>query len=278
MFEGVQRVVFVHAHPDDETLATGALIAWLVASGVECRVLTATRGERGELVPGRFPLGLTGAAFVARREEELAGALAELGAGKPLFLGEGIARAEGLPPRRYVDSGMTWVREGLAGPADDSGPDSLTAADPEEAIADLMAGIHALAPDLVITYDNDGGYGHPDHVRLHELTKAACARLGLPLLVTLAPSASEEPATISGSLNPAPATSLEGRHPDGAGQKPAADCGQWLDLRAWLPTVAAALEHHQTQVTVEGRDVIHSGGQREPIQLRIGLRPIASGP
>lgn len=249
VFAGVGRVLFVHAHPDDETLASGALILELVDRGIDCRVLTVTRGEQGELVAGRFPelvpssaseTGGPGAeAFVARRERELAGALAELGAGQPLFLGEGVARAEGLAPRRYADSGMQWIREGLAGPAADSGPGSLTAADRAEAEADLVAGIRALRPDVVVTYDEAGGYGHPDHVRVFELTQAACARVGVPLLELL--SDPEAP-------------------------------GEWIDGERWLPQVAAALEQHQTQLTVDGRDVIHSGGQREPIHLRTGVR------
>ncbi|WP_425307940.1 PIG-L family deacetylase [Ammonicoccus fulvus] len=240
VFDGVRRVLFVHAHPDDETLATGALIVELVTRGIECVVLTATRGEQGGIVEGRFE-GLAGEAFVERREVELAGALAELGAGKPMFLGDPPARAEGLPPRRYVDSGMEWVRPGLAGPADDAGPDSLTAADKDEAIADLVVGIKAIAPDLVITYDDAGGYGHPDHVACHHLTRAAYAEAGVPFAEVLSdPEAS----------------------------------GEWLDLQEHLPTVAAALEHHQTQVTVDVPDVIHSGGQREPIQLRIGVKEV----
>ncbi|MDO5499873.1 MAG: PIG-L family deacetylase [Propionibacteriaceae bacterium] len=237
-FAGARRVVFTHAHPDDETLATGALIAELVDQGIECLVLTATRGERGELVKGRFP-GLEGEEFVAHREGELAAALRTLGAGKPMFLGEPPARAEGLEPRRYEDSGMRWVREGEAGPAEDSGPESLTAADSDETVADLVAGLAALAPDVVVTYDEDGGYFHPDHVRLHHLTKAACAELGVPLVELLSDDEAD---------------------------------GQWWDLEHWLPQVQAALECHQTQLTVSDRDVIHSGGQKEPIRLRIGVR------
>lgn len=240
LFDGVGRVLFVHAHPDDETLATGALIVELVARGVECVVLTATRGEQGGIVEGRFE-GLAGESFIERREAELAGALAELGAGTPMFLGEPPARAERLSPRRYVDSGMEWVRPGLAGPADDAGPDSLTGADEDEVVADLVAGIRALAPDLVVTYDDAGGYGHPDHVACHHATVAASARAGVPLVEVLSDPDAE---------------------------------GEWHDLRVHLPKVAAALEHHQTQVTVDVPDVIHSGGQREPIQLRIGVRLI----
>lgn len=238
-FEGARRVLFTHAHPDDETLATGALIAWLVERGIECRVLTATRGERGELVPDRFP-GLAGEAFVARREEELTGALTSLGAGDPMFLGVPPARAHGATPRRYEDSGMAWIRPGLAGPAGDAGPDSLTAADPAEAVADLVTAIEKLRPDVVVSYDDAGSYGHPDHVALHELTRLAAAQAGVSLVEVLSDSETE---------------------------------GEWLDLEDRLPTVVAALDHHRTQVTVDVPDVIHSGGQREPIRLRIGVRP-----
>lgn len=246
VFEGVRRVVFAHAHPDDETLATGALIAALVGEessslgGRECVVVTATRGERGEIVAGRFP-GLEGEDFVARREAELAGALAELGVPGPLFLGEPPARARGSAPRRYTDSGMRWIRPGLAGPAEDSGRDSFTAAGIDEPAADLAAALTALEADLVITYDDAGGYGHPDHVHLNHVTRAAGQLAGVPMAELL--SDPEAP-------------------------------GEWFDLAAWLPTVQQALERHQTQVTVAGHDVIHSGGQREPILLRIGVRRV----
>lgn len=252
MFDGARRVVFAHAHPDDETLATGALIAALVSetprgdgavSGQpsrECIVVTATRGERGEIVQGRFP-GLHGGDFIARREAELAGALEVLGASAPLFLGEPPARVAGLAPRRYADSGMRWVRPGLAGPAADSGPDSFTAAGIDEPAADLAAALTALGAELVVTYDDAGSYGHPDHVHLNHVTKAAARLAGVPMAELL--SDPEAP-------------------------------GEWFDLNAWLPRVKQALEHHQTQVTVDGDDVIHSGGQREPILLRIGLRRV----
>jgi N-acetyl-1-D-myo-inositol-2-amino-2-deoxy-alpha-D-glucopyranoside deacetylase len=240
VFDGVRRVVFAHAHPDDETLATGALLAELVGRGIECPVVTATRGERGEVVEGRFP-GLVGEEFIARREVELAGALAVLGVPGPVFLGEPPARVAGSAPRRYADSGMRWVRPGLAGPADDAGPDSFTAAGIDEPAADLAAALGTLGADLVVTYDDAGSYGHPDHIHLHHVTRAAAYLAGVPMAELV--SDPETP-------------------------------GEWLDLRDRLPTVTRALEHHRTQVTVDGDHVIHSGGQREPILVRIGVRPV----
>ena len=75
-----RRIVFLHAHPDDETLATGALLAALAADGYDVAVVTATRGEQGEVVPGRFAALAGTQQLVAHRIGELAGALAELGA------------------------------------------------------------------------------------------------------------------------------------------------------------------------------------------------------
>ncbi|WP_026928398.1 PIG-L family deacetylase [Granulicoccus phenolivorans] len=241
---GAARVLFVHAHPDDETLQTGALIAELTARGVRCDLVTATRGERGEIVPGPLS-GLTGDAFVARRETELAGAVAALGITERAYLGEPPARAAGQPPRRYADSGMRWIREGLAGPSGDAGPDSFTAADPAEEVADLVAAIEYFRPDALISYDDDGSYGHPDHVRVHEISGPAAARAGVPVLWVVS-------------------------DPAGA--------GEWSDLAHRLPTVVAAARCHASQVSVvesadpRAAEVIHSGGQRTPLATRIGLR------
>lgn len=162
------RVLLVHAHPDDETLATGALIADLVDAGVEVHVVTATRGERGELVPGVADVEPGSAAYVALRGRELAAALAALGVAHHCYLGMPPARdPASLTPRSYRDSGMRWVRPGVAGPADDAGEDSLTAASLSVAADDLAAYVAATSPDVIVTYDANGGYGHPDHVRTH---------------------------------------------------------------------------------------------------------------
>jgi N-acetyl-1-D-myo-inositol-2-amino-2-deoxy-alpha-D-glucopyranoside deacetylase len=241
------RVLFAHAHPDDETLATGALLAELVASGVEVHVLTATRGERGELMPG-VPAGDPGTPeFVARREDELARALVALGIHHHAFLGAPPARAEAQPPRIYEDSGMEWVADGVAGPAAGVGPNAFTRESVDEAVADLAALLAEVRPDAVVSYDRTGGYGHPDHVRMHEVTRAAAERTGIPMVEVLPP----------------------GRHSsDGE------DGVEWLDLSARLGSVQAALRAHATQVRVDGDEVVHAGGQREPIATLIGLRRV----
>lgn len=238
--------MFLHAHPDDETLATGVLLVDLVRRGHPVSVVTATRGEQGEARPGAVP-GLDDepdgrAALVAHRAGELAAALAELGVTEHAFLGEPPARAAGLAPRRYTDSGMTWLSETVAGPSGLAGPDSLTAADPAAAAVDLAAYLAWFGADWVVSYDRHGGYAHPDHVACHHLARLAAAELGIPLAEI-----------VSGPLLPAP------------------DAAQF-QLRDHLPAVRRALGGYASQLAVEGDEVVHVGGQRQPIVTDVWLR------
>lgn len=181
------RVLIVHAHPDGETVWTGATIARLVSDGVAVTVLTATRGERGTLVEGAQPLanGDAGASLDAvgdRRAAELADALRLLGVDDHRFLGSERARWRPASPRRYRDSGFVW---GAAGPvpANDAGPEALCAADPGEVAADIAAVISDVRPDFVVTVGANGIDGHPDRRRVHEATQRATEVLGVPLFV-----------------------------------------------------------------------------------------------
>lgn len=245
-FEGVSRVAFAHAHPDDETLATGALIQHLTEADLEVSVVTATRGERGEVVAGSGAPPAGSPELDAHREAELTAALAALGAEGPFFLGEPPARASGLSPRRYVDSGMRWVTPTVAGPGEDAGPDAFTSASVAEAAADLAALLTSWRADLVVSYEADGGYGHPDHVRMHHVAKAAAdlADIGFAEVISIP---------------------RDGTPPDSTDVT-------WFDRSDYLPQLLPALHAHASQFTVDGRDAIHSGGQREPLQLRTGIR------
>ncbi|TFC07654.1 GlcNAc-PI de-N-acetylase [Cryobacterium sp. MDB1-18-2] len=241
ILDGLPVVLLVHAHPDDETLTTGALAAELVARGTRVSLLTASRGERGEVVAGPLS-GLEGTAALARvREDELDRATQVLGIADRFWLGQAPARAEGRPPRRYRDSGMSWIREGLAGPAADADADALYVAPLDEVTADVVALIGHVRPALVISYDHGGGYGHPDHVRMHEAARAACLAGQTPFAEIV----------------------LE----------PAADA-EWLDLEARRAVTTAALRCYRSQLTVtgDGLHLVHSGGQHEAITTSIGLR------
>ncbi|MCX7521380.1 PIG-L family deacetylase [Microbacterium sp. STN6] len=231
-------VLVVCAHPDDETIASGALIAEFVQRGAAVSLLTATRGEQGEVVAGPLQSLVGTPQLVAQRERERDLACDRLGIGERLWLGTPPARAAGLPPRRYKDSGMRWLRPGLAGPAADVGAQALTATRLDEVVADMVAAIRALEPRLVIGDDASGGYGHPDHVRVHDAAVAACRELGVPFAeLALSPTADAE----------------------------------WFDLPQHLPTVTDALRSYPSQLTVDGADLIHSGGQRQRIVTAVGL-------
>ncbi|SFK22551.1 PIG-L family deacetylase [Cellulomonas sp. KH9] len=159
----------VHAHPDDETLATGALLATWAAAGRPVTVVTATRGERGEVIGRRWAhLEGDGPALAAHREDELAAALRALGVRDHGFLDEAVAADV-----RYEDSGMAWVGAGRAGAPDDVPDDAFAFAPLEEAADALARLLRSRRPAVVVTYEPGGGYGHPDHVRAHDVTALA---------------------------------------------------------------------------------------------------------
>ena len=139
-----ERVLFVHAHPDDETLATGATIATLVDAGAFVSVLTCTRGELGEVIPAELA-HLGGEELGEHRLGELRTALSVLGVTDHRVLGEPNARWEGRGPRRYLDSGMVW---GSAGAEPVPSPDgrSLSAAE-RDALWSRLKEVAAADPD-----------------------------------------------------------------------------------------------------------------------------------
>lgn len=170
----------VHAHPDDESLATGALLATRAAAGERVTVVTCTRGERGEVIDTlSHPTGLAhlegdGPALAAHREAELDRALAALGVTDRLFLDTvDVADRPGAEPARFEDSGMAWVAPGIAGPAPESGPTAFARVPLDIAARRLAAVVRDRRPAVVATYEAGGGYGHPDHVRTHEVTVRA---------------------------------------------------------------------------------------------------------
>lgn len=168
------RILFVHAHPDDETIATGGTIAALTAEGDQVTVLTATRGEGGEVIPPEMK-ALEGdrAGLASVRESEIAEAMRSLGVTDHRFLGTRRGGAVTLPERRFEDSGMEWGPEGHAVPAVSMPAGALCAASTDEVADYIAAVIDEVRPHVVITYSANGGYGHPDHVRVHDATVAA---------------------------------------------------------------------------------------------------------
>jgi N-acetyl-1-D-myo-inositol-2-amino-2-deoxy-alpha-D-glucopyranoside deacetylase len=157
------RLLFVHAHPDDESLSNGATIAHYTARGAQVHVVTCTLGEEGEVIGDRWAeLAVDHADQLGGyRIVELTEALRALGVGAPIYLG-GAGR---------------WRDSGMQGTAPRRRPRFIDA-DEREAVGALVAIIREQRPHVVVTYDPNGGYGHPDHVHTHNVTTAAVACAG----------------------------------------------------------------------------------------------------
>jgi N-acetyl-1-D-myo-inositol-2-amino-2-deoxy-alpha-D-glucopyranoside deacetylase len=154
-----RRILLVHAHPDDETINNGATMARYVAEGASVALLTCTLGEEGEiLVPELEQLAADQADQLGGyRIWELRAAMAALGVTDIRFLGG---------PGRYRDSGM------MGTPANEK-PRAFWNADLGEAAAHAVAVVREVKPHVVVTYDENGGYGHPDHIQAHRVAMAA---------------------------------------------------------------------------------------------------------
>jgi len=154
-----RRLLVVHAHPDDETIGTGVTMAKYAAEGAQVTLVTCTLGEEGEvLVPDLEYLAADQQdALGQHRIGELADAMRILGVDDHRFLGG---------PGRFRDSGMMGVES-------NERADCLWRADLLEAASELVGVIREARPQVAVTYDDFGGYGHPDHIQAHRITHYA---------------------------------------------------------------------------------------------------------
>jgi len=155
-----RHILLVHAHPDDETINNGATMAKYLREGVGVTLVTCTRGEEGEvLVPALAYLAADKEdGLGAHRETELANAMAQLGVTDFRFLGN--------PEKKWRDSGMM-------GTAPNDRSDVFWQADLDDAASYLVKIIREIKPQVLITYDEVGGYGHPDHIQAHRVAMRA---------------------------------------------------------------------------------------------------------
>jgi N-acetyl-1-D-myo-inositol-2-amino-2-deoxy-alpha-D-glucopyranoside deacetylase len=161
-----RRLLLVHAHPDDESIGTGVTMARYVREGAAVTLVTCTRGEEGEvLVPALAHLASSADdALGPHRETELAAAMAELGVTDHRFLG-GAGR---------------WRDSGMMGTPQNDRPGAFWRADLLEASAELVSVIRELRPQVLVTYDSFGGYGHPDHIQAHRVAMYASQLAAAP--------------------------------------------------------------------------------------------------
>jgi N-acetyl-1-D-myo-inositol-2-amino-2-deoxy-alpha-D-glucopyranoside deacetylase len=158
-YEGF-RILLVHAHPDDETINNGATMALYADRGAHVTLVTCTRGEEGEvLVPSLSHLASSQKDQLGtHRETELADAMKALGVSDHRFLG--------APSIKFRDSGMM-------GTEPNNRPDVFWQADVDTAAKILVEIIEEVKPHILITYDEIGGYGHPDHIQAHRVAMRA---------------------------------------------------------------------------------------------------------
>ncbi|EFL23460.1 1D-myo-inosityl-2-acetamido-2-deoxy-alpha-D-glucopyranoside deacetylase [Streptomyces himastatinicus ATCC 53653] len=162
-----RRLLLVHAHPDDESINNGATMAKYAAEGAHVTLVTCTLGEEGEVIPADL------AHLTADRDDtlgshrigELAAAMKALGVQDHRFLGG---------PGRYRDSGMM-------GAPQNGRADCFWQADLDEAASYLVAVIREIRPQVLVAYDADGGYGHPDHIQAHRVAMRAAELAAEPV-------------------------------------------------------------------------------------------------
>jgi LmbE family N-acetylglucosaminyl deacetylase len=155
----VGTIVSFHAHPDDESIGSAGTLARAAAAGHRVVLVFATRGELGEPVPGVLA---PGEQLAMRRSAECYASAAAIGAKRVEFLG-------------YTDSGMM-------GEPSNAAPFCFWQADVEHAARLLSVILDEEEPDILTTYDDNGGYGHPDHIQVHRVGKRAAELSVVPVV------------------------------------------------------------------------------------------------
>lgn len=224
-------LVFFHAHPDDEAITTGGSIARAVAEGHRVVVVVATDGARGE-TPDDLAAGET---LVERRRAEMEGSIAVLGAHRLAWLG-------------YADSGMT-------GWAQNTDPDSFLQADLDEAGGRLAAILREEAADVLVVYDWHGNYGHPDHIRVHDVGYVAASLAGTSTVFEATVNRDEmrrfrATARDAGVVPDGDDFDPDGPMDDGNPMgEPEAEIAVRVDVHEYLTQKRTALLSHRSQVT-----------------------------
>ncbi|MDP2772512.1 MAG: N-acetyl-1-D-myo-inositol-2-amino-2-deoxy-alpha-D-glucopyranoside deacetylase [Nocardioides sp.] len=257
----VHRLLLVHAHPDDESIGQGATMAKYVAEGRGVTLVTCTAGEMGEiLVPGLEHLAADQTDGLGEhRRGELDDAMAALGVTDYRFLG-GFGT--------YRDSGMKWHEDGHAVAADEVHDNAFWHADLTEAATHLVEVIREVRPQVLVTYDEFGGYGHPDHIQAHRVATYGAALAAVPSYRRDLGEAWDIPKIYWGAMSETrmraglralrdsgDSTTFEGMDPDGP-LPPFVTSDENLaamvDAQGYHEQKMAALAAHKTQITTDG--------------------------
>ena len=256
-----QRMLLVHAHPDDESINQGATMAKYVARGAKVTLVTCTLGEEGEvLIPELEHLAAHRDDTLGKhRITELANAMKVLGVTDHRFLGGA---------GRFRDSGMVWHEEGHAVAGEDVKEGTFWRADLLEASTYLVEIIREVRPQVLVTYDEFGGYGHPDHIQAHRVAtygaSLAASRsfrpeLGEPWEIAKIYWGAMSERRMRDGLRKlresGDTTAFEGMDPDGP-LPPFITPDHLLDAMVdgndFVEAKMAAMKAHATQITVDG--------------------------
>lgn len=237
------RLLLVHAHPDDETLVTGGTIAHYAARGAQVTLVTCTLGEEGEVIPEELR------GLAADRADQLGGyRIGELGA---------ACSALGVAEHRFLgglgcwrDSGMRWAGPGQATALPNDHPRAFATGDFAEQVAQLTDVLREVRPDVVVTYADDGGYGHPDHVRAHHVTTAAATHVPEVRRVFHTAVARRELADGLAALDDVRGLPFDVPAVDDTAHVADERITSTMDISAHIPAKLAALRAHRTQVQV----------------------------
>jgi N-acetyl-1-D-myo-inositol-2-amino-2-deoxy-alpha-D-glucopyranoside deacetylase len=249
-----RRMLFVHAHPDDESIGTGATMAMYASRNALVTLVTCTLGEEGEVVVEEL-------VHLASKQEDRLGQhrIGELAA---------ACEALGVSDHRFLGGPGRWRDSGMMGTPENDDPRCLWQANLDEAVLEMVRIIREVRPQVVISYDENGGYGHPDHIRAHQVAVGGFEAAGNP---GFAPEAGE-PWRASKLYYTAMPRSVIQRGIDRF-RESGAETGFFADITSadevpfavddalvtteidgsdFLPAKIAALRAHRTQIAVDG--------------------------
>lgn len=226
-----RSLLLVHAHPDDESIGTGATMAKYAAEGARVTLVTCTLGELGEIIPPDLR-HLLPDELGQHRIVELDRACAALGVEDHRFLG-----GEG----RYRDSGMMGL-------PDNDDPRCFWRADVDEAAGALAKIIGEVAADVIVTYDANGFYGHPDHIQAHRVARRAHELTGGAAKLY----ATAMPRSVLAQALELPEDSWFVKNRDLSVAVPDDQVTTEIDAARYLAAKRNAMRAHETQITVDG--------------------------
>ncbi|RJL33420.1 N-acetyl-1-D-myo-inositol-2-amino-2-deoxy-alpha-D-glucopyranoside deacetylase [Bailinhaonella thermotolerans] len=256
-----RRLLLVHAHPDDESINNGATMAKYAAEGAHVTLVTCTLGEEGEVIPPELR------DLAADREDRLgAYRIGEL---------ERACAALGVKDHRFLGGAGRWRDSGMMGAPTNDRPGAFWRADLDEAAAELVTVIREVRPQVLVTYDENGFYGHPDHIQAHRVARRAAELAaapghgdGEPWTVAKFYYTTVARSVIENGIEAARAAGTPFTAPDALPYGvPDETITTEIDATAYLPAKLAAMRAHATQITVA-----------EPwYALSNGLAQLASG-